>query len=869
MTGTVLAPLLSRARQRPALVALGVYVVLAVIFFFPGLIPGHTTSASDFLWSAAPWNTSIPAGVFVWSTHPLVVGSNPQLVDPTTVFEPYLQYTRSQLPHIPLWNPYIMGGSPYLGDMQSAIFSPFSLPAYILPFWWSLSFIAVMKVVVAAMGTFLLTRAVGMRFAGAFLAGVVFGFGLFLIAWLPWPLANVFPLIPWMLLATERLIRRPGPLTASALAVVVALQFFGGHPETSVHALGVTLAFFLLRVYQSPGGAAAAMAAAARAGRSRLLAMVQALRRPVVVFVAALVLGTALAAVVIVPFLELLHHSSDLTSRPRDQVHVQPKYFFASLLPSYFPGSFEIETAFYAGALPLMLALIALLRANVLRVALALFAALSIAVVLGVQPFFHIASRIPGLDYTYLSRLTILYLLCIAILAGWGLDDLVRFRPHGGAAVAVAALATGLLVLPVVIVLATGQSSLHFLGSAVHIAWGFARPPSSTAPHVEAIVRLAALVTWVSVAGAAVLLLLLRLFRRGPRLGPGLFALLAVLLVVGDLFQAGMGQNPAIPDAHATQPATAAIRYLQKQEPARFVAVAPYIGVNPLPPHVNLRYGLYDARGYDLPVVASFGQVWARYVAPPTPLLPLDTPAVPVLVLEFQPAALRILSLMGVRDILEQKQQKPIQLPGVHLAYDGPDAAVYANDNALPRTWLVDQQDVVPGDTSALTALGAATFQPRHVLITETHLPGLAPSAAGGAASGAGSSGAGSSGAGSPGSARITDYQAQKVTIEADANRSSELILSDTYYPGWNVTVNGTPASIDRVDYMFRGVHVPAGHDRVVFTYDPESFRMGWTVSLAAALVVVAALVVGLSRRRRRHGGPRHARRDVPDPALP
>src|ERR1700722_18093917 len=95
----------------PVLVAFGLYFVLGVIFFGPGLLPGHTTSASDYLWSAAPWNTSIPSGIFVWSRHPLLVGSNTQLVDPTTVFEPFLQYTRSQLPHIPLWDPYIMGGT--------------------------------------------------------------------------------------------------------------------------------------------------------------------------------------------------------------------------------------------------------------------------------------------------------------------------------------------------------------------------------------------------------------------------------------------------------------------------------------------------------------------------------------------------------------------------------------------------------------------------------------------------------------------------------------------------------------------------------------------------------------------------------------
>ncbi len=246
--------LLSWAQTHPVVVALVLYTLLGVIFFGPGLLPGHTTSASDYLWSTAPWNTSMPSGLFVWSRHPLLVGSNIQLVDPTTVFEPFLQYTRSQLPHIPLWDPYIMGGTPYLGDMQSAIFSPFSLPAYVLPFWWSLSVIAVMKVVVAAMGAFLLARALKMRFAGAFLCGTVYGFGLFLIVWLPWPLANVFPLIPWMLFATERLIRRPGVLSVAGLGGVVALQFFGGHPESSFQALFAVACYFVLRVLQEPGG---------------------------------------------------------------------------------------------------------------------------------------------------------------------------------------------------------------------------------------------------------------------------------------------------------------------------------------------------------------------------------------------------------------------------------------------------------------------------------------------------------------------------------------------------------------------------------------------------------------------------------------
>ena len=223
--------LLQRSLTRPSLLVLCAYVVLAVIFFWPGLLPGHTVSAADYLWNSAPWNTSIPRSVPTIGLHPLVVGSNGQLVDGVALFEPLLQYTSSQLPHIPLWDPYIMGGTPYLADMQSAIFSPFSIPAYILPFWWSLGLIAVLKVVVAAMGAYFLGRALKMGVAGAFLCGLVFAFGLFMVAWIPWPLTNVFPFIPWVILATERLIRRPGVLSASGLAALVALQFFGGIPR--------------------------------------------------------------------------------------------------------------------------------------------------------------------------------------------------------------------------------------------------------------------------------------------------------------------------------------------------------------------------------------------------------------------------------------------------------------------------------------------------------------------------------------------------------------------------------------------------------------------------------------------------------------
>jgi hypothetical protein len=203
-------------RQHPAAAAALVYALLSVVLYAPALLPGHTLSSSDYLWSSAPWAAQRPADV------PLL-GSNYELVDAATQPQPWLEYSRERLPEAPLWNPYVGLGRPFFANTQSAVLSPFSLPAYVLPFLWSLGVIGVLKVFTAAFGTYLLGRALGMRFAGALLAGVVFAFSLYFLVWVSWPLPNVWAFLPWVLLLTDRVIRDPGALPVAGLASVVAI----------------------------------------------------------------------------------------------------------------------------------------------------------------------------------------------------------------------------------------------------------------------------------------------------------------------------------------------------------------------------------------------------------------------------------------------------------------------------------------------------------------------------------------------------------------------------------------------------------------------------------------------------------------------
>jgi hypothetical protein len=182
-------------------------------------------------------------------------------------------------------------------------------------------------------------------------------------------------------------------------------------------------------------------------------------------------------------------------------------------------------------------------------------------------------------------------------------------------------------------------------------------------------------------------------------------------------------------------------------------------------------------------------------------------------------------------------------LPGRDPVYAGADARIYANPSALPRAFLVDRQVVAPSATAARDTVTGARFPAREVAVTERRIEGI---------------GEGTEGARSPGTARIVDYEAERVTVETDSQAPALLVLTDSWFPGWKAEVDGTEADVQRVDYVIRGVSVPAGSHRVEFTYAPASWRAGWIVSGLALLVILGAAVLGWRRRSPRQ--PRHIR---------
>ena len=75
-----------------------------------------------------------------------------------------------------------------------------------------------------------------------------------------------------------------------------------------------------------------------------------------------------------------------------------------------------------------------------------------------------------------------------------------------------------------------------------------------------------------------------------------------------------------------------------------------------------------------------------------------------------------------------------------------------------------------------------------------------------------------------------------RVEVEVQGAADGLLVLADPWYPQWKVTLDGRPAELLRVDHAFRGVRVPAGSHRVVFTYEDRALQVGLVVSAVSVL---------------------------------
>jgi hypothetical protein len=85
-------------------------------------------------------------------------------------------------------------------------------------------------------------------------------------------------------------------------------------------------------------------------------------------------------------------------------------------------------------------------------------------------------------------------------------------------------------------------------------------------------------------------------------------------------------------------------------------------------------------------------------------------------------------------------------------------------------------------------------------------------------------------------SVSVIRYEPQLVELKASLSKPGLVILADTYYPGWRLTIDEETAPIYRANRLMRAACVSAGEHRILFTYEPISFRLGAVISTVGLL---------------------------------
>lgn len=105
---------------------------------------------------------------------------------------------------------------------------------------------------------------------------------------------------------------------------------------------------------------------------------------------------------------------------------------------------------------------------------------------------------------------------------------------------------------------------------------------------------------------------------------------------------------------------------------------------------------------------------------------------------------------------------------------------------------------------------------------------------------------------------KVTGYENQNITLDAEANGNNLLFISEVYYPaGWKAYIDGNETEIYKTNYLFRSIVVPKGKHKVEFKFAPSSYTTGKTISMGANVLLIlifGASLGGIFLRRKKPG---------------
>lgn len=96
----------------------------------------------------------------------------------------------------------------------------------------------------------------------------------------------------------------------------------------------------------------------------------------------------------------------------------------------------------------------------------------------------------------------------------------------------------------------------------------------------------------------------------------------------------------------------------------------------------------------------------------------------------------------------------------------------------------------------------------------------------------------------SAGTITLTHYTPKSLMYRCSAPDDGIAVFSEIFYPyGWNAFIDGKPVNLFRVNYLLRGVSVPAGNHEISMIFAPDSIRKGNTISIILIVFIYLSII--------------------------
>jgi len=723
----------------------------------------------------------------------------------------------------PLWNPLLGTGTPLLANLQSAVFYPPNIIYLLMPVEHALTFSVGLHLSLAGLLMYGYGRYLKLSRLAATVAAMAYMLSGYLVGRTQFiTMINAAAWFPLLLLLSDKLAtqKAKGP-TILGLALTLAVQLLAGHAQLWFYGLWLIGPYILFRRWQT---------APAAAPGTPLLRSVTRLK-PVGALALAVGLALLLSAVQILPTAEFVSQSprSDGASRTFALTYsfwpwrlitlLAPTFFGSPAQGNYWGYANYWEDHAYVGVLPLLLAGVAIWHTLKARLWPAGAAGLANHPARQVVPFFAwlvpvslllamgwntpiylwVFDTLPGFNlFQAPARLLIWYSLAVAVLAGAGaqfFQATTQNRPNWRRLLAacVALTLASFVVQPYL-----GGRSLTFVSATQS--------------------------TGLLLIGS-IGLLLIRPGQSWPKFEPLWQASVTLFLAV-DLLLVAWPLLPMQPASIFTTPIASATFIKNRPDPHRFFVEAPFAYATIFSryfrfkdfapadesPWQNLKetlvpnFGVYaglPSVNNDDPLVVGHWQQFIRQLANARP-----------------DSKNRLLALASAGYVLTDATG------GNAAIYTAPNLGIRPVPNPLPRAYFVPHADYAATTAEIIAKLTHPSFDPRRTVVISSNGP-QAPAENG------------NEPAPATGPVTIEAAGATQIRLWVDAPSRGFVVLTDTFYPGWQATINGKPAAILRANLAFRAVAVGPGRQTVRFYYRPASFTFGLWTSIVTCLIIL------------------------------